>query len=306
MRSSEGARPAFAFAAAGLALVYTNYIGLGFLAALGCHALLDRPSAAFLRRASAAGAAIAVGFLPLVPAFLLALGAAPRLDFVWWKVLANGGYLAYSVTVSEAIAPWHWPAVFACCGLLLLAFVALRNPRLYWLLLLLAGVYAAASVTRVIDGKKVGVFGPWLLLYLGGLVSTTPWRRTALAGLALAFGTGWLGILTGLWPASFRYVEPWESVAGATLREARPGDLVVCSHPSFYFYVRYERGWEPWKHGVPEGVVEDSGVSFAALRAAEPILSRFDRVIHVPGRSSPASCWGSRRPSTRGWRPGSG
>lgn len=281
MRASEGAGSAIVFAVMGLALVYTNYLGIAFLGVLGLHALLDRPSASLVRRVAAAGAAIAIGFLALLPAFLHALGSAPRLDFVWWKVLANGGYLAYSLTASEAVAPWHWPAAIVACGLLLLGFAALRTPRLYWLLSLLAAVYAAAALTRVIDGKKVGVFGPWLLLYLGGLVSTTRYRRTAVAGLALAFGTGWLGILTGLWPATFRYVEPWERIATTTLREARPGDLIVCNHPSFYFYVRYERGWQPWVQGVPEGVVEDSGLSFATLSVAEPILSRFERVIYV-------------------------
>ena len=106
---------------------------------------------------------------------------------------------------------------------------------------MLAGVYAAAIVVGAIDGKKVGVFAPWFLLYITGLLATTRFLRSAAFGLALAFGTGWLGILTGLWPATYRYLEPLDEVAANVVALARPGDLVVCEHPSFYFHVRYLR-----------------------------------------------------------------
>jgi hypothetical protein len=280
LRQREQRRDAAVFAGFGLGLVYTNYLGFAFLGALGLHLLSTRPSARVFRLGLAAGMAIALGFAPLVPALFSILGGATQLEASLLNRAANGLYLAYSLLPSEAVAPWHWPAAVVGLGIALLAWVAVRTPRVAWLLGLTALVYASAIWLGVLDGKKVGLMGPWVLLCLAGLLAVTEWKRTAVAALALIFVTGWAGIAVRRWVATYRYIEPWQEVAEAVIREARPGDLIVCSHPSFFFYAQDALG-ESWRDALPETVVTRSRLDFSALGAAQAAVAERPRVIYV-------------------------
>ena len=87
--------------------------------------------------------------------------------------------------------------------------------------------------------------------------------------------------VTGLWPATYRYLEPLDEVAANVVALARPGDLVVCQHPSFYFHVRYLRDWDDWTYPIPAGGKTDSQVTFGSIAVAATSLDRAERVIFV-------------------------
>ncbi len=144
----------------------------------------------------------------------------------------------------------------------------LSSPRLIlfgpWLVLFLTGV--AAPLGR---GRPPG--RP-LLAFLGGIKAgqragcgpggpphqKAKWplalglphpRRWFFAGLC--FGMGWLGIATGRYAGTHRYTEPWNEAAERVVEISRTGDVVLCSHPSFYFYLSYLLPWKadrlvPW------------------------------------------------------------
>jgi hypothetical protein len=80
--------------------------------------------------------------------------------------------------------------------------------------------------------------------------------------------------------ATYRYIEPWEEVAAAVMAEARPGDLIVCSHPSFFFYAQDALG-ESWRDALPQGVVTRSGFDFATLGDVQAAVAERPRVVYV-------------------------
>jgi hypothetical protein len=280
-RQSRRGRDVAIFALFGLALVYTNYLGWAFLGALAIHLLLTRPDPPVLKRFLLAGLAIAAGFLPLTLALLRLLGPATQLESPVLLRAANALYLGYALLVSEAVAPWRWPALIAFVGIALLAYVALRTPRALPWLGLLGVVYLPATWLGLLDGKKASLMGPWLLLYLTGLLSATRRPRIAALALLLVFGTGWAGIASQRWMASHRYTEPWALVAETVARAARPGDLILCSHPSFYFYLRDELGWDGWHEFHPSEVTERSQLHFSSVDYWKRAVPGHARIIYV-------------------------
>ena len=56
---------------------------------------------------------------------------------------------------------------------------------------------------------------------------------------------------------------------------------MICHHPSFYFHVRYLRGWDDWTSSVPRDGRADAGVLFGPVDAAAGALDGAERVIFV-------------------------
>ncbi|HEY7599855.1 MAG TPA: BRCT domain-containing protein, partial [Candidatus Limnocylindrales bacterium] len=280
-RESARSRQLAAFVGFGVVLVYTNYLGWAFLGGLGLHLLFSRPSARQLWTAGAAGLLIALSYAPLVGAFLGQLGSGTRLGRPPFLMAADMAYLGYALLVSESVAPWHWPAAAAIVGMLLLLGVGLRTPRLHGLAALLALIFVSAVVLGVVHNRRISLFGPWLILCLGGLLACTRLRRTAVIALLLVFGTGWAGIATQRWYATYRHIEPWQEVAASVLDMAEPGDRIICNHPSFYFYVARRLGWKDWHQPFPMTTLRASDLVFASLGDWREAVSGGERLFYV-------------------------
>jgi len=280
-RQSSRARYVVAFVLFGVTLVYTNYLGWAFLAGLGLHLLSSRPSARALWTGVVAGLVILVTYIPLLATFWRQLGAGTRIGRSLFLVMADTVYLGYAMLVSESVAPWHWPAAFAVVGIVALVYVAVRTPRVLWLLGLLGLVFLSAILIGVVHNRRVGMFGPWLILYLTGLLACTTLRRTAAVAVLLVFGTGWAGILSERWYATYRHIEPWEEVASSALELVGPGDLIVCHHPSFFFYVARQLGWKDRQMPSLTRIEERSQRVFSSLAAWEQVIDGSQQVLYV-------------------------
>jgi hypothetical protein len=240
---------------------------------LGLHLLATRPTARALRQAAVASAALLLAALPLALVFARVLAARAGNPRSLVHLLADGGFHAFSLFSSEAVAPWTWPAALVVIGIAALILASLRARESWGNLGMLAAVFAAATLAGALNGRYLGLFGPWLWLSLTGVLVSTPRRGLALAALLLISATGWLGIASGRWPATYRYTEPWPEITATVLALAKPGDLIVCGHPSFYFYAHYQLGWHGWEDHPPAPRVRRSGRSFAWHEGATPIPS---------------------------------
>jgi hypothetical protein len=280
-RRSSSARHVAAFLLFGLVLVYTNYLGWAFLGGLGIHLLASRPSARALFTGVAAGFVILASYVPLLATFFRQLGSGTRIGRPPFLVAADAGYLTYAMLVSESVAPWHWPAAFALVGIAALAYVAFRTPRMLWLLGLLALIFSSAVFIGVVHNRRISLFGPWLMLYLTGLLACTTLRRTAAVAVFLVFGTGWAGILSERWYGTFRHIEPWEAVASTALELVGPGDLIIGSHPSFFYYVARQLGWEDWHLPRPIAIEQRSQRVFSSLATWEQAIAGSPRLLYV-------------------------
>ncbi len=279
-RHSQRTGDLLVFSCFTLVLCYTNYLGLAFVGVLGLHFLLSRPPAAAIRQAAGVALLTLLALLPLLQVFLRILvgrASAPR---SLTRVAAEGVYYAWAIPVSEALAPWHAPALLALVGLGLLTWLAVRTREPLWILGLLASVYAAALSVGALNGRYLGLYGPWMLLYLTGLLAHTHRRRTALVGLLLVFGSGWLGVITQKWPATLRYQEPWQEVTAAALDLSGPGSLILCNHPSVYLYAYYQLGEKDWPNYLrpwfPRG-----GRIFAQAPEWREVVKDAERIVHV-------------------------
>lgn len=277
------------FAVCGAALVYTNYVGALFLGGLGCHFLATRPQRRALWRGAAAAGLVVAAAVPLWWTFqdVATGGLLLRTDPV--AVALIGGFFGYLLLASNFVAPWHTPALFSFTGIGLVAIAALRTPRVRWLLGLLVLLFGASVVFSVIGSRRAGVFAPWVLLYLAGLLENTAYRRTALAGVALLFITGWIGVATHLWPASHRYSEPWPSLAVEALTDSTPGTLVVCSHPSFLLYAHKASGTPGWPQGSQASPFEHESLVYTSVRNAPGVARQHDTITWI--RSKADATW---------------
>ncbi len=264
-----------------LLLFYTNYLGLAFLGALGIHFLFTRPTLGQWKHVGIAAVAFSLGALPLLSAFLFQLRHGPELVRSPLQVLADIGYHGFALLASEAVAPWTWPAALVVLAGLALAHAALRGPRALWPLGLLPLVFLASGLIGIIGAKRLGLFGPWLILGLTGLVPASGSRLRVLVPISIVFGLGWIGAIHQQWYGTLRHIEPWEEVVAVTLERTRPGDLVVCDHQSFYFYAHYALGWRDWISGIPRSETRRSERDFASLDGWEAAIAGHDRVLYV-------------------------
>ncbi|HYM10559.1 MAG TPA: glycosyltransferase family 39 protein [Bryobacterales bacterium] len=226
-----------------VALAYTNYFGWVFLATLGADLLLSQPQRRQIVQFLGAAAISILAFLPLATELLNKLpgevGQGPRL----LPALLRDAYLAHSLLASEMAAPWTWPGmVAAACGAGFL-WMGLERAGSRRALLWLALPLGIGFATGVVSGVRLILFGPGLLLFLASVLEFSP-RRMASVLVAAAFGVGWIGMFTGRFAGTHRYTEPWPEAAARVAGLSRPGDVILCNHPSFYFYVSYQFPWE--------------------------------------------------------------
>jgi mannosyltransferase len=237
------------YALAGLATLYSQYLGAALLIAVNVHAVLWLRSRREWRWWLAANAAIAVGFLPWLPTFIdqqsHALNTSPRTV----EGLALGTLGAYGGGIARGDLFVVMGAVLV--GLALLA-VVLEHDRRATSLPLFA--WLAPLVLVLALGLRSGLFEVrYLVLGLPGLM--------LLAGVAITRATR-VPALTGVVacaacvPAALalqqQYFDPalardnYRGLVADIERDAQPGDAVVLSAPNqVEIFGHYYRGSLP-------------------------------------------------------------
>jgi hypothetical protein len=160
-------------------------------------------------------------------------------------ILANLAYSAFSLFVSESVAPWYWwlsvPAGLAV--LLCVALVAWRLPRpARRFLVYSAGLIALMALIGILNTNRLLMISPWILLPVGVAIETAKprWAAFGLAAALLAVGAiGWYGIYSRRYYSAPRFIEPWQEVAGDAAAKIRGGATVIADHPSFLLYLTY-------------------------------------------------------------------
>jgi hypothetical protein len=264
----------------GAALLWTSWFGWAVVAALGAFALAERPRPKLAPLMLTLGV-LAAAFLPLAPEFVRELGAGTNLARGPAAVAADAAYHGWAMLAGEAVAPWTAPAIFLAAGMAGLAAAAWPARSARRPLALLGVLFAAGVASGILNAKRLVIFAPFLLLSLGAIVEGTPRRRLAVGSLALVFGTAWAGVLTGSWWGTWRYVEPWDEVVAEAFARARPGDVLLCNHPSFWFRARFEREWSGWQRVLPESAFDDGGIVCSPLAGWRDAVEGRPRVIHV-------------------------
>jgi hypothetical protein len=273
-------------AACSLMLVYTNYFGWVFLGVLFADLVVVRASrrsiglfAAMLGVLAVASAPLFLAFSTLIDSTVTAVPHQPLLEKA-----VHGAYLIYSLLAGEMTAPWSWPGVIAAAaGLGLLWFYG-REPESRRLLLWFAASFLVGASLGALTGKRTIMFAPWFLLLLVSAVRPASAAKTAVL-VGLTFALGWLGIATGIYPATYRYIEPWRDVTSQVLEMSKPGDVIVSSHNSFYFYLSYLSGWEATKY--PLDLFTTAGRTFSRLDTWERSAPGAEKLIYVRSNLMP-------------------
>jgi hypothetical protein len=231
-----------------LSLTWTNYFGWALVACIAIDlALRLRKAELRVNWAPLAGsvAVMAVAFLPFLAAIRNSLRSAVNLHQGILSMLVNAAYYAYSLFVSESVAPWYWrfsvPAglsVVFC--VVLVVWWTPRSPRR--LLLYSTCLIVAMALTGALNTYRLLMVSPWILLPLGMAIEAEKpqWVNLGLAAALLTIGgVGWYGIYSRHFYSAPRFIEPWEEVAGGAAGKVHTGALVISDHPSFLLYLTY-------------------------------------------------------------------
>ena len=225
------------YALAGLATLYTQYLGVALLAALNVHALLwarSRTRGEWLRWL-AANAVIAAGFAPWLPTFVdqqsHALNTSPRTPLS----LATDTLTAYGGGIARGDV-FVWAG--AVLTLLALLGFALSRDRpaaslglLVWLMPL--GLVLALGIRSGLFEVRYLVVGvPGLMLLVGlAMARLARWPVMAAGLAAVALVPAAIGLSAEYFDVALAR-DDYRGLVGAIEREARPTDAVVLVAPN--------------------------------------------------------------------------
>ncbi len=279
-RAKDRSLDLLGFACCAVLLAYTNYFGWIFVGVLGLDLWLARPKRAVLSQFLIATGAAVLLFLPLAAELFRKASSEIHQPSRLLGTLLRAVYLAHSLLASEMAAPWTWPGVVAAgCGATLLCLGA-RQTQSRRALLWLAIPMAAGLGMGIFSGVRLVLFGPGLLLFLTSLAEVKQ-SKTAAALIGAAFAMGWVGIATGLYPGTHRYIEPWRMASARALEMSRPGDSIICNHPSFYFYSSYLLPWTAERR-TPSAPGQAGGRVFTALNDWRQVVpGSSGRILYV-------------------------
>jgi len=228
--------------------VYTNYFLFAFIGLLLLDYWFTHRRESPVHLAAAAGTLLLLFALanPILDAFFFRLAADRSILRPAYSLAATmlfGGYNAYSLFVSESIAPWFWYfsipvlAAMAVCAYLILRY---GPPPARWMFLGFVACTLAMTLLNLINTKRLLFLSPWaiipLALMLGGL-PRPELRRNAVLALSLIGLIGWFGIFSRHYYAAPHLIEPWQPVAQQAAREVQHGAIVIGSNSSFFFYL---------------------------------------------------------------------
>jgi hypothetical protein len=245
---------------AGVFLLWTTYFGLVILTCLVIDLWLRSRRGESSLSATSVAILVVLWCAALVPVSRglgHALVAEANLHARTATILANAAYCAYTLLVSESVAPWHWvlgvPAGLAAGACAILVFLQATPPAKRFLSYS-AVVLVLMAVAGILSPNQLPLIAPWGLLSVGVVIGTNkpPWVRSSLAGALLFIGgVGWYGAYSHRYYADQSFLEPWPEVADTAATKVREGATVISDKPSFFFYLTYalrEQGTGiPWK-----------------------------------------------------------
>ncbi len=236
-------------------LLYTNYFGWAILACVLLDYMLQTRNE--LRRRwphiLITALLLMVAFLPLTAAFMAEIhtGVGNRNSVLGTALLE--AFNLYALFASESVAPWYWTlgipvaiAITGCAAGVLLYVPPVARRLFVYFLFLITGM----SLLGIIGTKRLLLISAWAVLPVGLCLATVQarrWKAFLLAFLLVIAGVGWFGTLARRFYAAPRFIEPWDKVAVQMAKAARDGDVVIATHPSFFFYLTYEL------HGLERG-----------------------------------------------------
>jgi hypothetical protein len=235
------------FVAAGLALVWTHYIGALLLVAEGCILLWGGRRRRDLRAGMLRWIGItAVGFLPWSPFFLKSLvttrgyGAeAPVAKLAYWFLSAVGsgfGQTEFVLSLSALVI-----LVLALRGFLACPAGPARRTLGWWAGLPVGLELLSAALGKPVFGERTLILATpaWLILIAAAL-----WRAAAWERLAAAVLVGGLTVQSHvrLFTHGLPEAPSSREALAAVLAQARPGDAIVHSstityHPVHEYYL---------------------------------------------------------------------
>lgn len=242
------------------AVLWTSYFGWIILGCLAIDQLLRHRAAepaANTKTLILTAAILCVVSVPLAPALRNVLAAGISSHHRALSTLANVSFGAYSIFVSESVAPWTWflsipaaLAIVACIGLVLKS--APRNTRrflLYGAVLIAVMALSGNPLTR-----RLLLISPWILLPIGVAVGTNKSSQLRFAlpvALLMIGGIGWFGIYSRHYYSAPRFLEPWPKVAEDAGKKIQSGAILISNSSPLFFYLTYilraPEGALPWK-----------------------------------------------------------
>ena len=289
------------YAAAGLATLYTQYLGIAILAAVNLHALifLTRQRRTWLEWA-AANAIIAIGFLPWLPTFLdqqtHALNESPRtaLGLATQTLTAYGGGVAQS-------------DVFLWAGVLLvvLALVGVASSRRWDALSLAALLWIVPLGLVIALGFRSGLFEiRYLVVGLPGLCLLAAVGITHLVPRPLVIAPLGLAVAPAAMALSAQYFDPalarddYRGLVAAIERDASSNDAILLVAPNqVEIFGYYYHGSLPMI-GLPEQRPIDPDDTVRRLDAIQSTYGRVWLVSWAMGEADPdgvISAWFAER-----------
>ena len=229
-------------------LLYTNYFGWAILGCVFLDYMLQTRNELRCRWPHILFTALLLmfAFLPLMPAFLAEIdrGVGNGNSVLGTALLE--AFNIYALFASESVAPWYWTlgipvsiAIIGCAAAVLWYAPPVARRLFVYSLLLISGM----SLLGIIATKRLLLISAWAVLPVGlclGTLQTRRWKAFLLVLLLLIAGVGWFGTVARRFYAAPRFIEPWNRVAVQMAKAVREGDVVIATHPSFFFYLTYE------------------------------------------------------------------
>ena len=208
------------FVIAAFCLVYSNYYGWAVLFCLAIEAFISGRHKQGARLMLVTFATLLVAYVPIWTAFIKELLGHP--DFSGGSSLVTklmtAIYNAYTVFVSESVAPWFWHfsiAAFACIATSVLCGAMLFSSAKRWFVYF-ALLFAGMAVLGIVRPNRLLFFSAWLLLAFA-IALSNPEKRIArnllIAALAGISAVGWTGIIARRYYAAPHFIEPWAEIA---------------------------------------------------------------------------------------------
>jgi hypothetical protein len=262
------------YAVAGLALLYTVYLGFTVLAVCAVWWLARAWRSGGPRALGPwllAHGLIAAGFAPWLPVLLAQTGRglAPAVSGAGWVtgLALRAALVGFAFSAGESLSPlspvtWVGLALTAVC--LVAALLPAARPRAWAPALLLAGVVALAALVSVSAGypnsapqalaRRIFFALPLFLVWVaaGAAALRPPRGALAAAGLVAVGVVGGLNYFADRQLFQPFIAVPWRAIVGQVAAGAGPDDVVICNRADTTcgFYVR-RAGLTP--HGPEEG-----------------------------------------------------